>query len=70
VVVPEAPNPHKAEATAVLKIGGECQRMGSVCEELLRGDDAEALEHARELIGLPSKSVRPGTPLQSVEPTL
>lgn len=40
----------------LLKIGRERQRlMKSLRESLLSGDDAEALEHARELTGLPSK---------------
>lgn len=40
----------------LLKIGRERRRlMESLREALLRGDDAEALERARELTGLPSK---------------
>jgi hypothetical protein len=42
---------------ALLTIGCERQRfMESLREALLRGDDAEALERARELTGLPTKS--------------
>ena len=40
----------------LLTIGRERQRlMESLREALLRGDDAEALERARELTGLPSQ---------------
>ena len=40
----------------LLKIGRERQRlMESLREALLRGDEAEGLERARELTGLPSK---------------
>jgi len=40
----------------ILEIGRERQRiLESLREALLRGDDAEALERARELTGLPTK---------------
>lgn len=41
----------------LMQIGRERQqRMESLRDGLLRGDDTEALEHARELTGLPSRN--------------
>jgi hypothetical protein len=42
---------------ALIEIGTERQRvLGAMKEALIRGDDGEALERARELTGLPPKN--------------
>lgn len=69
-------SPTNREASSVsglidvlLDIGRERQRiMAAMKEALLRGDDAEALECARELTGLPRQSCILQEPQHGTEP--
>jgi hypothetical protein len=52
----EAPDNHSGLLDALMEIGQERQKiLVAMKEALLRGDDDEALERARELTGLPTK---------------
>lgn len=47
---------------AVIKIGHQrAEILKAMKEALVRGDEDEALERARELTGLPSKRLTPGS---------